>query len=84
MGLGNLKNRIIDFYFMGLNVLPVDIKVLHVCTMPEETSGALELGLQVVASHHVEAENFCLVFYQSSKCSELLRHHLSSSGLRQL
>ena len=45
MGLGNFKNRIIDFYFMGLNVLPVCVKVHHVCTMPEETSGALGLLL---------------------------------------
>lgn len=35
---------------MGLNVLLVCIKVHHVCTMPEETSGALELGLQVVVA----------------------------------
>lgn len=51
---------------MGLNVLPVCVKVHLVCTMPEETSGALGLVLQVVASHHVEAENLCLVLYQSS------------------
>lgn len=69
---------------MGLNVLPVCVKVHHVCTMPEKTSDALGLLLQVVASHHVKAENLCLVLYHRSKCSELQSHCLSSSGLRQL
>lgn len=51
--------------------------------MPEETSGAPELELQVVVSWCVEAENLCLALCESSKYSELLSHQLSSSRLRQ-
>lgn len=50
------------------------ICALCVCLMPVKVLNPLELELQLVVSHHVEAGNQTWKFPQEQQCSYLLSH----------